>query len=180
MRFMKFFPWVSILSVVLALLAGCANDKAVISQAQQEHQALKPAVMEDPELTGYMQAIGQRIIDAAHELDQQGVGPKTHKSEDTAWMFSKNMQFHLVNSKTLNAFTTGGEHMYIYNALFQQCSSEDELAAVMAHEYGHVYARHVEKGMNRQMVMMGGAALAGGAGYVAGGKEHGAEYAGLG
>ena len=69
--------------------------------------------------------------------------------------------------------------MYIYNELFQECKSEDELAAVMAHEFAHVYARHVAKGMRRQYITMGAAAAAGGAGYLAGGKEKGGEYAGM-
>ena len=64
--------------------------------------------------------------------DRDHKGPKSHfTDEDRDWMFSKKMEFHFVNSKTLNAFTTGGEHMYIYNELFKQCKSEDELAAVM-------------------------------------------------
>src|SRR3954466_4548046 len=95
-------------------------------------------------------------------------------------MFGKEMKFHFVNSKTLNAFTTGGEHMYIYTQLFETARTEDELAAVMAHEFGHVYARHVAKGMNRQYAALAAAAALGGAGYVAGGKEHGAQYAALG
>jgi hypothetical protein len=70
--------------------------------------------------------------------------------------------------------------MYIYTQLFEQAKSEDELAAVMAHEYGHVYARHVGKGMNRQYGALAAAAALAGAGYVAGGKEKGGQYAALG
>jgi predicted Zn-dependent protease len=69
--------------------------------------------------------------------------------------------------------------MYIYTELFRQCKTEDELAAVMAHEFAHIYGRHVQKGMNRQYAVIGTALAAAGAGYVAGGKKHGAEYAGL-
>jgi predicted Zn-dependent protease len=163
-------------SVLLA--GGCASDRSVISQANQFHSGIEPAVMEDEQLSSYLQSVGDRIIDAARELDQQHYGPEAHRNEDSAWMFSKDMQFHFVNSKTLNAFTTGGEHMYIYNELFQQAKSEDELAAVMAHEFAHVYGRHVQKGMNRQMYTLGAAALAGGGAYLAGGEEHGTEYAG--
>jgi predicted Zn-dependent protease len=94
-------------------------------------------------------------------------------------MFSNRMQFHVVNSKTINAFTTGGEHMYVYNALLQMCKTEDELAAVMSHEFAHVYCRHVQQGTNRQYAQLGAAGLAAVAGYAAGGKEHGAEYAGM-
>lgn len=157
--------------------AGCATDQQVINYAEEAHGSLKPAVMNDQQLDNYLQSVGGRIIAVAREMDRQKYGPESHFKEKSDWMYSKEMQFHLVNSKTLNAFTTGGEHMYIYNQLFQEARSEDELAAVMAHEYGHVYARHVHKGMNRQMALMGVAVGAGLGGAVAGGKEHGEEYA---
>ena len=157
-------------------LAACATDRQVISQAESTNSELAPAIMEDPKLSGYMQEIGARIVEAAKAADAAHQGPKTHfSSEDNAWMFERG-QFHLVNSKTLNAFTTGGEHMYIYSELLEQCRSEDELAAVMAHEYAHVYSRHVHKGMNRQFLAMGLSAGAGLAGLVIGGEKHGEEY----
>src|SRR4051794_4207494 len=110
-----------IAAISFLAVAGCANDKSTIGQAQSFHSGLQPAVMEIPELSTYLQQVGDRVIDAAKDLDAQGYGPATHKKEDNSWMFSNRMKFHLVNSKTLNAFTTGGEHMYIYNALFQTC-----------------------------------------------------------
>src|SRR5206468_6292937 len=120
-----------------------------------------------------MQSIGDRIIASAKQMSDEKKGPEAHFKEDPSWMFSKNMQFHLVNSKTLNAFTTGGEHMYIYNELFQKCKSEDELAAVMAHEYGHVYCRHVQQGENNQLAtLVTGALVGGAAGYAVGGKDN--------
>jgi predicted Zn-dependent protease len=155
---------------------GCATDAAVIDQANQMHAGLEPAVITDPQLAGYIQAIGGRIIATAREMNRQNYGPSAHREEDSQWMYSSEMQFHFVNSKTLNAFTTGGEHMYIYTELFEQCQTEDELAAVMAHEYGHVYGRHIHKAMNRQYIVLGSAAAMGLAGYAAGGDKHGEEY----
>jgi predicted Zn-dependent protease len=70
--------------------------------------------------------------------------------------------------------------MYIYTQLFEECKTEDELAAVMAHEYGHIYGRHVGKGMNRQYAALAAAAALGGAGYLAGGDEKGGQYAAYG
>lgn len=166
---------------VIAFATGCATDKSVIDQAQQVHGSLEPAIIRDQRLASYLQSVGERIIAAAKDADEEKVGPKSHfDKQDDQWMYSQKMQFHLVNSKTLNAFTTGGEHMYIYNELFQECKSEDELAAVMAHEYAHVYCRHVAKGMNRQYGALGIAALAGAAGAAAGGKEHWQEGAAAG
>lgn len=162
-----------VVMLLVMIAAGCMpSDRAVIDQAKQFNTGLEPAIMTDPQLAQYIQQVGNRVIDAARQTQQA-------QDPNSQWMFSKNMQFHLVNSKTLNAFTTGGEHMYVYNELFQQCKTEDELAAVVAHEFAHVYGRHVAKGMRRQYMTMGAAAAAGGAGYLYGGKEKGTEYAGL-
>ncbi|HEX8521696.1 MAG TPA: M48 family metalloprotease [Tepidisphaeraceae bacterium] len=171
--------WLLILMPLLSV--GCTvADNTVIAQADTMNKQLSPAVMNDAQLQNYLQSVGNRIIAAAKELDAQRVGPKSHFQEDSSWMFGQDMKFHFVNSKALNAFTTGGEHMYIYGQLFQECQSEDELAAVMAHEYAHVYCRHVGKGMKRQYTTLAAAAALAGAGYVAGGKEQGAQYAALG
>lgn len=156
---------VMVVGMMLVVGSGCASDRSVISQAADTHRGLEPAVISDPVLVEYINQIGDRIIAVARELDQQNFGPRSHKQdEDTSWMF-EGMRFHFVNSKTLNAFTTGGKHMYIYNELFQTCKNEDELAAVMAHEYAHVYCRHVVKGMNRQYATLALAGAAGVAGY---------------
>jgi predicted Zn-dependent protease len=163
-------------SVLLILLAGCAvEDRQVISQAANTHKSLSPTVMDDPELSQYIQAIGDRIIQVARLEDADQKGPDSHfvKGEENDWMFSDKMKFHLVNSKTVNAFTTGGEHMYIYNAAFQLCDSEDELAAVMSHEYAHVYCRHVAQGQQHAMTtLLVGAGLGAAAGYAIGGDDN--------
>ncbi len=161
---------------VATVFAACATDRQVIAQAADVHRDLSPAVLDDPELAGYLQEMGERIVTAAEQLSSQGYGPKSHRSEKTDWMFT-DVKFRFVNSETLNAFTTGGEHMYMYTQLLQTCRSEDELVAVMAHEYAHVYARHVQKGMNRQYMALGGAALAGVLGYTLADDKHREETA---
>jgi predicted Zn-dependent protease len=124
--------------------------------------------------------VGDRIIEAARQADQDKVGPDAHfKDPDRDWMFSHRMQFHFVNSKTINAFTTGGEHMYVYTALLQACEDENDLAAVMSHEFAHVYSRHVQAGTQRQYGIVGAALAAAGAGALVGGKENAAQYASL-
>lgn len=175
-------PILTLLMPVLVLSStGCSflrpTDQNVIGQANQVHGSLQPAVIKDPEIQRYMQSIGNRILDGAVQYDREK-GRSSEKGLDNSWM--NDVKFHLVNSKTLNAFTTGGQHIYIYNQLFQDAKSEDEIAAVMAHEFAHVYARHVHSGMERQYGVMaaalGGAAL----GYVAGGSESGGQYAAVG
>ena len=175
---------------VLPLLAlvvsagGCSflrpSDQNVIGQANQVHGSLEPAVIRDAEVQRYMDRIGDRIVQGAIELNREGKEAKAQRGQDNDWMYDGGVKFHLVNSETLNAFTTGGTHIYIYNQLFQDAETEDELAAVMAHEFAHVYARHVHSGMERQYGVMGLTALGAVAGYAVGGSESGGQYAGLG
>lgn len=168
------------LCIALSMLfaGGCASDRQVISQAEQTHTGLKPAVISDPQLATYIQQVGDRVIAAAQAMSKEGYKPSKQSSEDSAWMFSNAMKFHFVANDQLNAFTTGGEHMYIYSQLFELCRSEDELAAVMAHEFAHVYGRHVQSGMNRQYAMLGAAAAAGATGYALGKDDQRLTYAG--
>src|SRR6266478_7886056 len=142
----------SALCVILstAVGSGCvASDKQIIDQASAFDAGLKPAEIHGGTTTQYLQQIGDRIIAAAKQLDKEGVGPKSHfKEKDNSWMF-QDIHWQLVNSKTVNAFTTGGHYVYIYLELFKLCKNEEELAAVMSHEYGHIYCRHVQKGTGR-------------------------------
>ncbi len=54
---------------------------------------------------------------------------------------------------TVNAFALPGGHTYYYTGLMKLCENEAELAAVMAHEIGHVAARHHGEMMTRQLGM---------------------------
>lgn len=164
--------------LVLAGVGCMASDKQVVQQASQFNSGINPAVIQQPQTNDYLQQIGGRIVAAAVQLDAEHVGPKQHfQDKDRAWMF-QDIKFQLVNSKTVNAFTTGGHYVYIYDALFQMCKSEDELAAVMAHEYAHIYCRHVQKGTGRQEALAALTTAAGaGAQYAAGKTQSSAAYA---
>lgn len=147
---------VSLLALVglCSLATGCATDPQVIAQANNIHQEIEPSVVRDPELAGYVQAVGDRIVNTAREMHAAG------ELEGEPWMF-ENIKFHLVASPTPNAFTTGGTHVYLYSQLFDEAGSEDAFAAVVGHEFGHIVGRHVQQSMNRQMAILAGAGLAG-------------------
>lgn len=156
----------SLVVFAVPIISGCAvSDRQVIAQAADVHTTLEPAVIHNAELDRYVQQLGQRLITAAKAYH---AGRTDTAGAESDWMFSDAMQFHLVASDTLNAFTTGGNHMYVYSGLLNASHSEAELAGVMAHEFAHVYARHVQKGMQRQQYTLLGAAAAGAAGYALG------------
>jgi predicted Zn-dependent protease len=50
-------------------------------------------------------------------------------------------RFHVIESKEINGFSLPGGHIYITTALLR-LANDNELASVLAHEIGHVVARH--------------------------------------
>lgn len=48
----------------------------------------------------------------------------------------------LADTKTVNAFSLPGGQIFLTTALFSQLKTDDQIAAVIAHQMGHVIARH--------------------------------------
>jgi beta-barrel assembly-enhancing protease len=57
--------------------------------------------------------------------------------------------FLVLDSDDINAFATPGGHIFITRGLIRCCRTEDELAAVIAHEIGHVQLRHGMKAIEK-------------------------------
>lgn len=51
----------------------------------------------------------------------------------------------VLNCPSQNAMATVGNHVVVFDGLFTLVKNEDELAAVLAHEIGHVLAKHSRK-----------------------------------
>lgn len=77
--------------------------------------------------------VGMRVAQAA--TDGYGGGFQRHL-RDLNW------EFAVINSPQVNAFVVPGGKVVVYTGLLRMVRSEDELAAVLAHESAHVVARH--------------------------------------
>ncbi len=64
------------------------------------------------------------------------------------------MTFHFADTPTVNAFATLGGHIVVHRGLIEKLPNEDALAAVLAHEIGHVRERHVIRAMGRGVVLV--------------------------
>lgn len=60
-------------------------------------------------------------------------------------------KFTLVNSDVVNAFAVPGCFIYLTRGLMAVVNSEGELAAVLAHEVGHIVADHSERQQKRSL-----------------------------
>jgi predicted Zn-dependent protease len=102
-------------------------------------------VIEDPEISAWIRSLGNHL--SAH-------APNTHNP----------FYFLVVKDNVVNAFATLGGVIVINSGLILQTDSEDELAAVLAHEIAHVSQRHIARmieNSKRNMLGTGVAILAG-------------------
>lgn len=71
-----------------------------------------------------------------------------------------NWTFGVIESSTVNAFAAPGGYVFLTRGLYAMLKNEAELAGILAHEIGHVNARHHVKLMQKQRVVaMGQEAL---------------------
>ncbi len=68
--------------------------------------------------------------------------------------------FFVIENREINAFSMPGGYVYITTALMKLVN-DDELAAVLSHEVGHVVARHSLKALQRSQFLGGVADLIG-------------------
>ena len=89
-----------------------------------------------------------RLIDSGKEIDRLNeIGNRVAVVSDRQDIEYK---FYIIDDKKLNAFTIPGGHVYIFKGLYDKLD-DDELASVVAHEIGHVAARHVVKKMEANL-----------------------------
>ena len=84
-------------------------------------------VINDPKITAYLNALGDRLVAAAPQALKQPV-----------YKYS----FTPVNLKEINAFALPGGPMFVNRGMFDAAAVEAEVVGVMAHELSHVLLRH--------------------------------------
>jgi len=128
------------------------NDEAQIGRAIMREIRRSGALVEDPQVTEYINDIGHRV--AVHANDG-----------------GHDFTFFVIDEPSINAFALPGGYIGVHTGLIEATRSEDELAGVLAHEVAHVTQRHIARAIHasqRQSIlttaMMLGAMIAGAAG----------------
>ena len=64
---------------------------------------------------------------------------------NTSELPEKQFRFTILNTPIVNAFALPGGYIYLTRGLLYLCQNEAQLAGVIAHEIGHITARHTAK-----------------------------------
>ncbi len=126
---------------------GFINQNREKSIGAAEHPKLLKAfggAYKDKKLSNYVKGLGTLLQSSS----EQPTPPFT---------------FTLLNSPIVNAFALPGGYVYVTRGLMALANDEAELAGVIAHEIGHVTARHTAQRISRGMLTNLGAAVIGAA-----------------
>ncbi len=147
-RYFEKFPQTHIISiiVVIVFISGCATYQPgsfedpgglnMVSQSQEIEIGMQASreietemrIIDDPYIQNYVNNMG-------HYLVQYSRRPNL------------SYQFKVVDTDEINAFALPGGFIYVNRGLIVEAGNEAELAGVLAHEIGHVAARHGAKRM---------------------------------
>lgn len=113
-------------------LGGPANamitrfDETQIGRMEMNELRNQNVILEDAEVTDYLQQLGSRLAAQSH-ADQQ------------------TFTYMALREPIVNAFATFGGFVCINSGLILATDNEAELASVLAHETGHVVQRHMAR-----------------------------------
>ena len=141
--------WLALLILAPFAAGGCGGASALLPAAAIAYKgASKAAVasrpINDSEEYYVGRAVAARIL-GKYKLDQNPkltqyvneVGDTVARKSSRPNPF-KGYHFAVLDTQEINAFACPGGTIFITRGLIQTCKNEDQLAAVLAHEVGHV------------------------------------------
>ena len=104
------------------------SESEEIAKGKAMHEKLIKSIpiYQDEKLNAYVNKVGQQIVQNSHRPNIKYF-------------------FTIIDAHDINAFALPGGYIYINRGLLAFLDSEAQLAAVLAHEIGHITARHVVK-----------------------------------
>jgi beta-barrel assembly-enhancing protease len=123
----------ALLALVLGT-AGCVTEEQEQEIGDNLASEVNPhlPLITDPVVVVYVNALGRRLAAVSERPEVP-------------------YRFYVVNSAMVNAFALPGGHIYVNRGLIDRTETASELAAVLAHEIGHVAARHGAQQLQRHL-----------------------------
>ena len=136
------------------------QEKEIGKETSQQVAALF-GTYRDSKLERYVTDVGNRVLATSH-LRRPGIDEQIRKTPVT---------FGVLDSPIINAMALPGGYIYVTRGMLAHLNNEDQLASVLAHEIGHVAARHAARQTWQQQLgqglLLGGVLLGQGLGLPA-------------
>jgi predicted Zn-dependent protease len=136
------------------------QEKEIGKETSQQVAALF-GTYRDSKLERYVTDVGNRVLATSH-LRRPEIDEQIRRTPVT---------FGVLDSPIINAMALPGGYIYVTRGMLAHLNNEDQLASVLAHEIGHVAARHAARQTWQQQLgqglLLGGVLLGQGLGLPA-------------
>ncbi len=137
-RFVAIFVLTAFFSSLLSFIAP-GYSHALISNVQEKKMGekfIKVArkrfnFIEDDEIVKYINDVGHHIVNSLPN-------PLPY-----------NFRFYVIDNSIPNAFAVPGGYIFVHRGIIEIMDNEGEIASILAHEIGHIQARHIAKRIER-------------------------------
>jgi predicted Zn-dependent protease len=133
---------IAVYILIVSLLSGCVTIYNPATQRKEIYLIdTKSEVALGNDMDQQVQQKFKILNDPQMQMRLNSIGEKLAYASDR-----KDLAYHfkIVQDKELNAFAIPGGYVYVNSALMN-IATDDELAGVLAHEIGHIAARHSVK-----------------------------------
>lgn len=135
-----------ILKIFIIFLVLCCKSLPLIDDQQMNKMGVEAfekiksetPIEKDPKINKYVKCIANRILSVSQ--DNTGV---------------KEWEIVVFKSDMVNAFALPGGKIGVYTAILSVAKTQDQLAAVLGHEVGHVIKRHGKDRVQSQIIATG-------------------------
>lgn len=101
-------------------------ERRIGESAMKDIRLHDPACIDDPEINGYLNRLGMRLVAQSPQARQD-------------------FEFFALRDSSLNAFAMPGGFIGVHSGLILAAQSESELASVLTHEISHVTQHHLAR-----------------------------------
>lgn len=148
MNFLKIYLFIALNTFAIGLTYAQADLQTLVSQLQKYDAPQKEAevgrmisakilgstpLLNNQSLSNYLNLVGKTLV-------------KNTATDSYRWTFA------VIESNDVNAFAAPGGYIFLTKGLLKELNSEDELAAVIAHEIAHVRLKHYMKVAKKQLL----------------------------
>ncbi len=135
-RIVPFIVSITLLANMVPAPALAMSTQAEIAAGQAaDNEIVQTNVIEtDPLLNAYVKSIGDKLFAETARKDVP-------------------YNIKIIKAGDVNAYSTLGGYVYVYEGLIDFVQSDDELAGVIAHETGHIERRHAVSGQAKAQAL---------------------------
>lgn len=133
-------------TLILIFISGCASNSYNMATRQKEFimYSTEKEVKLGSRLARKLEDKYELFDDEAEQERINEIGRKIAAVSDR-----QDLKYHfkIIKDKEVNALALPGGYIYVSHGLIEAAETDDEIAAVLAHEVGHIAAQHSMKKM---------------------------------